>query len=127
MEEKATNVVPVEEKIKVISSNEKQRLARQKEILTDFTRQEAAVSQLKQDISSIDKAVEQFEEQQQHSSRESGISLSEADLQEYSRLKEIFNQQAAKENGRYNLLRQKRTDEDSLSTFRSKIDEYNEI
>ncbi|KAK9491705.1 RecF/RecN/SMC protein [Lipomyces doorenjongii] len=125
MEEKATSMVPVEEKIKVINSNEKQRLARQRDILTDFKRQEATVSQLKQDINSIDKAVQQFEEQQQHSSRESGISLSEVDLQEYSRLKETFNRQAAKENGRLdNLLRQKRTDEDSLSTFRSKIDEY---
>ncbi|KAK9237229.1 RecF/RecN/SMC [Lipomyces kononenkoae] len=125
IEEKTTSMVPVEEKIKVINANEKQRLARQKEITTEFTRQEAAVSQLKQDISSIDKAEEQFEEQQRQSSRESGISLNEADLEEYSRLKETFNRQAAKENSRLDiLLRQKRTDEDSLSTLRSKIDEY---
>ncbi|KAK9247514.1 RecF/RecN/SMC [Lipomyces tetrasporus] len=125
IEEKTTSMVPVDEKIKVINSNEKQRLARQKEISADFARQEAAVSQLKQDIHGIDRAIEQFEEQQRNVSRESGISLSEADLREYSRLKEAFNRQAAKEKGHLdNLLRQKRTDEDSLSTFRSRIDEY---
>ncbi|KAK9464657.1 RecF/RecN/SMC [Lipomyces arxii] len=125
IEDKSTSMVPVVEKIKVINTNERQRLTRRNEIAADTARQQSTVTQLTTDLDVLDKIIAEFETEQLTASSGSGITLSEQDLSDYSRLKEAFNRNASKEKSQLdNLLRQKLTDEDVVSAFQSKIEEF---
>ncbi|KAK7207216.1 putative cohesin complex subunit [Myxozyma melibiosi] len=125
IEEKDTSMVPVDEKIKVINANEQRHKTRQSEVAAEYARQEAAVKHLQTELEKVEKTIAEFEAQQLTASQSLGISLSEADIQTYASLKETFNRQAAKEKAALeNLLRQKRTNEDSGTSLRVKIDEF---
>ncbi|KAK9456973.1 RecF/RecN/SMC protein [Dipodascopsis uninucleata] len=125
IEDKSTSLVPVDEKIKVITANERRHLTRQKEVMADHARQQASVAQLQRDLEILERAISQFEQEQLTARRGPGISLSENDLKEYNQLKENFNRQAAREKSRLdNLIRQRKADEDSFNSLQSKMQEF---
>ncbi|KAK9451718.1 structural maintenance of chromosomes protein-like protein 1 [Limtongia smithiae] len=128
VEEKSMTLVPVEEKIKVVTSNEQRHQSRQKEVQTDITRQSTTVDQLRADLERIDKAATEFEQQQHLISEEMGISLSEEDIRRYSILKEAFNKRSSTEAGLIsNIQRQLKTDDYNRSTVSRQVEELQKL
>ncbi|KAK9476761.1 RecF/RecN/SMC protein [Lipomyces japonicus] len=125
LEEKRTNLVPIDEKIKVVTRAKGQHQARAKEVRVDHVRQEKSAQKLQTDLTNIDKAIAEFEQDHLSKQNASGISLSPADLQEYTSLRESVNKEVATNKNRLdNLVRQQNADKDTLATLESKVADF---
>ncbi|KAF8471838.1 hypothetical protein BDZ91DRAFT_677116 [Kalaharituber pfeilii] len=123
MEEKATSLVPVDEKISIASKKLKNYATRIKEIERDKESETARVEQLRKDLNMVEKAQKKFEAEQQRLAEQTGAALSDADLAEYNKLRERVNTKvASKQIEIENYSRQQKTDEEACNGLKSKVE-----
>lgn len=124
LESRESELLPIDEKISISSDNLKKYANRIKEVTRDLNHQQATVDGFEKDLATVEKAQAKFEAEQQKIAAEAlGTALSEADLQEYNRLKETVQTRTAAEQLRINeYTRQKRTDQETVEALKGKID-----
>lgn len=123
LEEKETSLVPVDEKINISAKNLKKYAARIKEITRDQESQSAQVISLQKQQAIVLKAQALFEKEQQKAAEETGVALSDADLAEYNKLKELVNTKIASEQINIdNISREIKTDKETVTSLRAKVD-----
>ncbi|GAB7354420.1 hypothetical protein MBLNU459_g4911t1 [Dothideomycetes sp. NU459] len=123
IEDKENELLPVNEKISL--SNNKLDASRKR--IADITKerdsQSRTADQLKKDLSRVQKAQSIWEEQWRSEQQQAGRELSEADLQEYNRLRGDVNRRTAADQIRVdNVTRQVKTDEETVNNLKSKVD-----
>ena len=123
VEDKDNELVPIDEKISI--SNKKLE-ALQKRIV-DVTRerdtQAKTAQQLQKDLAVVQKAQTRWEDEWKAVQQQAGRELSDADLQEYNRLRGDVNRRTAADQIKVdNLTRQVKTEDEIVSSLKSRLD-----
>ncbi|KAK3078469.1 hypothetical protein LTS18_007433, partial [Coniosporium uncinatum] len=123
IEEKENCLVPIDEKIAISNRNLRKYQARIDEIAKERDGQSKNVDQLQKDLSTVQKAQGRWEQEFQQASEQEGRQLSDADLQEYNRLRGDVTKRTATDQTRVdNLTRQLRTEEETVNSLKSKVE-----
>ncbi|EED12277.1 cohesin complex subunit (Psm1), putative [Talaromyces stipitatus ATCC 10500] len=122
--EDATNsLVPIDEKIEITSGKVQRYSSRISEIAKEHDTQTANVARLEKDLKIVEKAQAEWEAEWAKSMSKAGGQLSEADFQEYNKLKEEVNKRSSTEQLKLdNLRRQKKTDAETVNGLKSKFE-----
>jgi structural maintenance of chromosome 1 len=122
IQDRETSLVPVNEKINITSAQVKKIAKRIQEITRDRDTQAAAVVEIKKQQKVVEKAQQQWEEEQRQLAAKSGAALSEADLQEYKKLRDqVSAKSAASQIKISNYKQQLKTDEEATSSLQTKV------
>ncbi|KKA28029.1 hypothetical protein TD95_005027 [Thielaviopsis punctulata] len=123
MEDDQASMVPIDEKIQTINqecANLNDRLSTTKKDVEQYA---AVVAKTKADLASVEKAEKLYEKEHNDRMKKLGKEVTEADRKEYQSLRQQVNAQtSAKQANLANLIRQQKTDEGTVSTFKGKID-----
>ncbi|RAH83745.1 cohesin complex subunit [Aspergillus japonicus CBS 114.51] len=123
IEEAANALVPVDEKVDITRKKVERFASRIAEITREKDTQSANVKQLEKDLKVVDKARAQWEAEWQKTMSKQGGQLSEADLQEYEKLKEeVSKRSSAEQLNLDNLRRQRKTEAEGLNSLKSKFE-----
>ena len=123
IEEKENNLVPITEKIHLTKEHLAKANTRIAEIVKERDSRSETVKRLSKDLKIVEKAEAQWEEESRRLHEQEGRVLTEADLQEYNRLKEeVSRRSSADQIKADNLLRQQRADEETVNSLKSKVD-----
>lgn len=123
IEDKENSLVPIEEKIQLTNKNIKTFNTRIAEIGKERDTQSDKVKQLNKDLKIVAKAQAQWEGEWKKLAEQDGRELSEADLQQYNRLKEEVNKRTSANQIQVNhLTRQYTTDEETVNSLKSKVE-----
>jgi structural maintenance of chromosome 1 len=126
-EEKENSLVPIVEKLAISNQHVTTYQARIAEISKIRERQSQNVSQLKKDLSTVEKAQTRWEKEWQQAQKQQGRQLSDSDLQEYNKLRGAVSKQTASDQMQVdNLSRQLKTDEETASSLKSKLESLQE-
>lgn len=122
--EDATNsLVPIDEKIEITSSKVQRYASRISDITKERETQIANTTRLEKDLKVVEKAQAQWEADWQKTMSKAGGQLSEADLQEYNKLKEEVNKRSSAEQLKLdNLKRQRKTDAETVNSLNSRFE-----
>lgn len=122
IEEKENGLVPIAEKIDITSKNMKRYDARIAEIAKERESQTNGLKQSTKDLKIVEKAHAQWEAEWKKVAEQEGRELSEADLQQYNKLKEQVNKRTSTDQIKVNnLTRQQRADEETVNSLQSKV------
>lgn len=122
IEDKENSLVPIDEKISISKRNLSKYEARIAEITKERDNQARNVDQLKKDLNTVQKAQKKWEDDFRQTAQ-GGQELTEADLQEYSKLRsEVQKRTAANQIRIDNLTRQLKTDEETVNSLKSKVE-----
>ena len=122
IEEKENGLVPVAEKIDITNKNLKRYNVRIAEIAKERDSQANGVKQSAKDLKVVEKAHAQWEAEWKKLAEQEGRELSEADLQQYNKLKEEVNKRTSTDQIKVdNLTRQQRADEETVNSLQSKV------
>ena len=123
IEEKTNSLVPVDEKIAISTKKLSKYASRIAEIQNEHDGQSSNVKQLEKDHSVVEKAQATWQAEWDRIAHKQGGQLSEADLQQYNRLKEEVNKRASADQTRvYDLKRQRTADEGTVNNLKSRVD-----
>ena len=123
IEDKENGLVPVNEKIEIAGKNVKRCTTRIAEIKKERDGQSGTVEQLKKDLGVVEKAQAKWEAEWNKVAKKEGRQLNEADLQEYNKLREEVNKRTSTNQTKVdNLVRQQRTDEETVNSLKSKVE-----
>ncbi|MCJ1429572.1 Structural maintenance of chromosomes protein 1 [Sticta canariensis] len=123
IETKENGLVPVAEKIDITDKNLKKCQARVTEISKERDSHQDSVKQATKDLKVVEKAQMQWENEWKKLAEKEGRDLSEADIQQYNRLKEEVNKRSSADQIKVdNLARQQRADEETVNSLKSKVD-----
>ena len=123
--DKSNSLVPIDEKLEVTTRKITKSSNRISEINREKDTQAAAVRQLQKDAKVVEKAQAQWETEWQKTASKQGAHLTDADLQQYNKLKEEVNKRASADQIRVdNLKRLQTAKEGTVSSLKSKVDEY---
>ncbi|KAG9512682.1 cohesin complex subunit Psm1, partial [Aureobasidium melanogenum] len=123
VEEKENDLLPINEKISL--SNKKLEATRKRitEISKERDAQSRNADQLKKDLEVVQRAQSRWEQEWSAAQQQAGRELSEADLQEYNRLRGEVNKRTAADQIKVdNITRQLKTDEETVESLKSKVD-----
>lgn len=123
VEAKENDLLPVDEKITI--SNKKLEALRKRaaDVAKERDSQAKIVDQLTKSLATVQKAQSKWEDEWKAVQQQAGRELSDADLQEYNRLRSDVNRQTAADQIKVdNLARQVKTDEETVSSLKSKLD-----
>ncbi|KAA8645930.1 hypothetical protein EYZ11_002503 [Aspergillus tanneri] len=122
--EEATNaLVPVDEKVDITMKKVERFASRIAEIGKEKEAQSSNAKQLEKDLKVVEKAQAQWEAEWQKTISKQGGQLSEADQQEYNRLKEEVNKRSSSEQLNLdNLRRQRKTEAEACNSLKSKFE-----
>ncbi|KAI5369563.1 Putative structural maintenance of chromosomes protein [Septoria linicola] len=122
-EEQDQKLVPIDEKLSIHDKNVQRYRGRIIEITSDRDQQQAAVEKMQKELATVQKAQKRWEAQWQAEQQKAGRALSREDLQELERLKKnVYQRTGSGQNKIENLLRQLRTDEETVKSLKSKLD-----
>ena len=122
-EEKENSLVPITEKIHLTKDRLMKANSRIAGIVKERDSKLDTVKRLTKDLKVVEKAEGQWEAEFRKLGEQEGRALSEADLQEYNRLKEeVSKQTSATQIKASNLERQQRADEETVKSLRSKVE-----
>ncbi|KAK4983530.1 Structural maintenance of chromosomes protein 1 [Elasticomyces elasticus] len=125
IEEKKNGLVPVDEKIAISTRNLRKYESRIAEVSKERDSQSQNVDRLKKDLDVVQRAQRRWEEEWRAAQQNEGRQLTEADLQEYSRLRGDVSRRTAADQIRVDeITRQLRTDEETVNSLQSKVDSY---
>ena len=125
IEDKQNALVPVDEKITISNRNLDKYKKRVADIGKEKDGQAQTVDQLKADLTKVQKAQTKWEEEWNRRNQSQGRQLTGADLQEYNRLRVQVNTRTATAQIELDTSsRQSKTEEETLNTLQSKIDEH---
>lgn len=123
IEDMTNSLVPVDEKIEITSRKVERYTSRIAEIAKERESQAANMKHLEKDLKVVEKAQAQWEAEWQKSMSKQAGQLSDADLQEYSKLKEEVNKQSSSEQLKLdNLRRQRKTEAETVNSLKSKFE-----
>jgi structural maintenance of chromosome 1 len=123
IEESMTALVPIDEKVDITKKKVDRFNSRIAEIGKERDTQSASVKQLQKDLKVVEKAQAQWETEWQKTLSKQGRQLSQADQQEYNKLKEEVNKRSSAEQLKLdNLRRQRKTDGEAYNSLKSKFD-----
>ncbi|KAL2393181.1 Structural maintenance of chromosomes protein 1 [Exophiala dermatitidis] len=108
IEDKTSSLVPIDEQISVSQKQLAKYANRISAIVKERDAQAAAVAQLEKDLSRVEKAQAQWQKQWEQNASRLGGQLSDADLQEYTRLREELNKRASADLSRIDRLKNDR-------------------
>jgi structural maintenance of chromosome 1 len=121
--EKSNSLVPVDEKIEISSKKLAKYASRIAEISKEKDSQTGSVKSLEKDLKTVEKAQTQWEKEWKAASSKTGGQLSDADLHQYSKLKEEVNKRSSADQIRVdNLRRQRAADEGTVTNLKSTVD-----
>ena len=122
VDERENNLVPIAEKISLTGDHLKKAKARIAEISKTRTTHSDSVNRRRKDLKAVEKAEAQWVAEQQKLSEREARALTEADLQEYNRLREDASRRSSADQVKAdNLSRQQRADEETVNSLRSKV------
>lgn len=123
-DDKRTALDPIDEKLKLSRKNQEKFNKRLASITRERDAQSDAVNQLNKNLSTIQKAQSKWEQEWKQQSKKEGRQLNEADVQEYNQLRTDVNKRTANAQIKLNeLTRQRKTDEETVISFKSKTEE----
>lgn len=123
IEDQESALVPIDEKIAITSATAKNYAAKIAEISIEAESQASIVNKLKKDLAVVQKAQAKWEADWKKISRQEGRELSEADLQEYNKLREQVNARSTADQTRVDALtRQRKTEEETVNSLKSSYD-----
>ncbi|KAF7594488.1 Structural maintenance of chromosomes protein 1 [Aspergillus hancockii] len=123
IEEAANALVPIDEKVDITMKKVERFASRIAEIGKERDSQSANAKRLEKDLKVVEKAQSQWEAEWQKSMTKQGVQLSEADQQEYNRLKEDVNKRSSAEQlNLENLRRQMKTEAEAYNSLKSKFE-----
>lgn len=122
IEEKENGLVPIAEKIDITKKNIKRYHARIAEIAKERDSQANGLKQSTKDLKVVEKAHTQWEAEWKKVAEQEGRELSDADLQQYNKLKEEVSKRTSPDQSKVdNLTRQQRADEETVKSLQSKV------
>lgn len=123
IETKENGLVPVAEKIDIAGKSLQKCQARIAEISKERDSHQNSVKQSTKDLKVVEKAQMQWENEWKRLAEKEGRDLTEADVQQYNRLKEEVNKRTSADQIKVdNLARQQRADEETVNSLKSKVD-----
>jgi structural maintenance of chromosome 1 len=121
-EEKESSLVPTVEKIHLTKENMMKVQSRIATIAKERDSKTEAIKQFTKDLKTVEKAEGQWESEWRKTAAEEGINLNEADLEEYSKLKEEANRRTSSDQIKVNTLaRQERADDETVKSLESSV------
>jgi structural maintenance of chromosome 1 len=119
----ASELVPIDEKLAISAKSQEKGHNRLDSVKKERENQSSTVERYRKDLASVEKAQKRWEDEWKQTARKQGKQLSDADLQEYSRLRgEVTKKTAADQMEVDKLDRQLKTDEETASSMKSTID-----
>ena len=123
IETKENDLVPIAEKIDITSKNLKKCKSRIADISKERDTHSNGIKQLTKDLKIVEKAQAQWEGDFKKVAEQEGRELSEADLQQYNRLKEDVNKRTSADQIKVdNFTRQQKADEETVKSLKSKVE-----
>lgn len=123
VEELNNSLVPVDEKVEITLKKVERYASRIAEISKEQESQLANAKRLGKDLRIVEKAQAQWESEWQKSMSKKGVALSEADQQEYNKLKEEVSRRSSAEQLRLdNLQRQRKTEAEAVNSLKGKFE-----
>lgn len=123
IEDKTNSLVPVDEKIEISTKKLSKYSNRVAEITKERDGQAGNVKQLDKDLKIVEKAQAQWQAEWDRNVSKQGGQLSDADLQQYNRLKEEVNKKSSADQIRVvDLKRQRAADEGTVNSLKSKVE-----
>ena len=122
IEEKENGLVPIAEKIDITNKKLKKYDARINEIAKERDGQSDSVKHSTKDLKVVEKAQAQWESEWKKLANQEGRELTEADVQQYNRLKEDVNARTSADQVKVdNMSRQQKADEETVNSLKSKV------
>jgi structural maintenance of chromosome 1 len=123
IEDRTNSLVPVDEKIEISTKKLSKYSRRITEIAKERDVQVANVKNLEKDLKIVEKAEAQWQAEWNRNAGKQGGHLSDADLQEYNKLKEEVNKRSSADQMRVDgLKRQRAADEGAVNSLKSKVE-----
>lgn len=123
IEDAVNSLVPVDEKIEITAGKLRRYTLRIDEITRQREEQAANAKRLEKDLKIVEKAQSQWEAEWERTMSRTGAQLSEADLQEYNKLKEEVNKRSSAEQLNLDhLRRQRKTDAETVNSLNSRFE-----
>ena len=125
IEAEENGLIPIAEKIDISSKALKRNQTRVAEVTKERDTHSGTVRQLSKDLKLVEKAQAQWESDFKKRAQQEGRELTPADLQQYNKLKEEVNKRSSSDQIKIDSLsRQKRADEETVNSLRSKVDNF---
>ena len=125
IESKENGLLPIAEKIDITNRNLGKCNSRIADISKERDMHASNVKQASKDLKVVEKAQAQWKAEYQKLAEQEGRALSEADLQEYNRLKEDVNKRTSADQIKVdNLSRQQKVDEENVKSLKSSVDTF---
>jgi structural maintenance of chromosome 1 len=123
IEKKSSELVPVDEKLAISAANQEKIHNRLDSVRKERENQSNSVEKLKKDLIAIERAHNRWEESWKQTAQKQGKQLSDADLQEYNKLRGEVNKRATADQMEVDKInRQLKTDEETANSLKSRID-----
>ncbi|KAL9031160.1 MAG: hypothetical protein Q9196_000798 [Gyalolechia fulgens] len=123
VEAKENSLVPVAEKIDISRKSVAKCEKRVADISKERDGHAGSVKQSAKDLKVVEKAQSQWENERKKLAEQEGRQLSDADVQQYTRLREDVNKRTAADQAMVdNLSRQQKADEETVNSLKSKVD-----
>ena len=123
VEAKENSLVPIAEKIDISRKSVSRCEKRVADISKERDNHTAGVKQSTKDLKVVEKAQGQWETERKKLAEQEGRQLSNADIQQYTRLREDVNKRTAADQSNVdNLSRQLKSDEETVNSLKSKVD-----
>lgn len=123
MEERENSLVPITEKILLTKDHLMKASSRIAGIAKERDSKSENVKRLRKDLKTVEKAEAQWEAEWRKLGEKEGRALTEADLQQYNKLKEeVSKRTSANQIKASNLERQQRADEETVNSLKSKVE-----
>ncbi|KIW26823.1 uncharacterized protein PV07_06626 [Cladophialophora immunda] len=122
IEDKTSSIVPIDEQISVSTHQLTKYANRANTIIKERNTQAAAVAQLEKDLKTVDKAQTQWQKEWEQNTSRLGGQLTDADLHEYTRLREELNKRASADLNRIERLKSEKAPiEATCSNLRNSV------
>lgn len=123
IETRENSLIPNSEKIDITNQSLKRCRTRVTEISKERDSHSNSVRQSNKDLKVMEKAQAQWESDFRKLAEQEGRELSQADIQEYNRLKEDVSKQTSSDQSKIDsMTRQQRGDEETVNSLKSKVD-----
>jgi structural maintenance of chromosome 1 len=123
IEKKSSELVPIDEKLAISAVNQERGHNRLDSVRKERENQSGSVDKLKKDLVAIEKAHKRWEDNWKQTAQKQGKQLSDADLQEYNKLRGEVTKRAASDQMEVDKInRQLKTDEESANSLKSRIE-----
>lgn len=123
IEAKENGLIPNSEKIDITNKNLKRCRNRIAEISKERDNHASSVKQFSRNLKVVEKAQAQWESDFRKLAEQEGRELSQADIQEYNRLKEATSKRTSLDQSKIDsMTRQLRGDQETVNSLRSKVD-----